>query len=125
MIDHPPRSRNGDRCAPHCGNAADILPVFMQPCRVSVVVRYVVRGRMLAQISENRTADRKDQQAATGRGRDKRPCHVVIQDAVASCLSPGRPVGRGQVSAICSAIPTAVHAHCCLRAICHPERTVS
>jgi hypothetical protein len=72
MIDHPPRSRNGDRCAPHCGDAADILPVFMQPCRVSVAVRYVVRGRTRAQISENRTADRKDQQAATGRGRDKR-----------------------------------------------------
>jgi hypothetical protein len=125
MIEHPPRNRSADRRVRHRSGVAAIGLVSMQSPRVSVALRYVVRGHMLAQTSEVRTTDRGDQQAATGRGRDKRPCHVVIQDAVAPCLSPGRPVGRGQVFAICPAIPTAVHAHCCLWAICHPERAVS
>ncbi len=125
MIGLPPRNRSADLRAPNAGDATTIVHVFMPQRGIGAVQQHLVVERTLAQISEDRTADRGRQQSTTGRGRDKRPCHVVIQDAVASCLSPGRPVGRGQAFAICPAIPIAVHAHCCLRAICHPERAVS
>ena len=46
----------------------------------------------------------------TNRRRDKRLCHVAIQVPVGTCLSPGRPGGRGQVKAEISIISMEIYA---------------
>jgi hypothetical protein len=117
MIEHPSCDRSFDRRQRHRSDVVAIVPVSVQTGRVYATQRDVMHERMLAQASEDRTADREDQQATTGRGRDKRACHVGIQIAGAICLSPCRSVGRGQVGQNSASISERVHAQALFAAV--------
>lgn len=128
MTNRRPRNRTADHCALVGVDAADISTVIAQWCFTTAFRRDFVLRRAVAQIGEKEAADRGDEQAPTergrGRGRDKRPCHVAIQVAVAPCLFPCRAVGRWQASAISPGIPREVHAQPCFGAIGWPDRAI-
>ena len=116
--------QTGNHCALVGIDAADITGVVVRWGPANAFQRDFVIRRAVAQIGEEETADRVSEQAPTERGRDKRPCHVAIQVAVAPCLSPCRVVGRWQASAISPAIPREVHAQRCFAAMGWPDRAV-
>ena len=124
MTGRRPHNQSADPRALVDVDAVDILNIAAQWRLENTFQREFVLRRAVAQIGEKQTADRGSEQAPTERGRDKRPCHVDIQVAVAPCLSPCRVVGRWQVSAISPAIPREVHAQPCFAAIGWPNRAI-